>query len=182
MYVNGRFSAELVGKFDFLNLDEDLAGLGLTNGSIGVTNAGVSGNIQYKTQFGASFVEPTAGFSSTRTMFGDNAALMGLQDGSTVRLQAGARFGTTFNANGISFEPTPALLAYSNVIADGTTVATVSVPAPATPTDQGLVRGEVDPELNVHFNNGYSAYVRGSVRFGSELVGGFAKVGVRKQF
>jgi Autotransporter beta-domain len=182
MYVNGRFSADLVGKFDFLNLDEDLAGLGLANGSIGVTNAGVSGNIQYKNQFGASFVEPTAGFSFTRTMFGDNAALMGLQDGSTVRLQAGARFGTAFNANGVSFEPTLALLAYSNVIADGTTVATVAVPVPVTPTDQGLVRGEVDPELNVDFNNGYSAYVRGSFRFGTELVGGFAKVGVRKQF
>jgi hypothetical protein len=57
------------------------------------------------------------------------------------------------------------------VIADGTTVATVQVPVPVTPTDQGLLRGEVDPELNVDFNNGYSAYVRGSVRFGSELVG-----------
>jgi Autotransporter beta-domain len=182
MYVNGGFSADLVGKFDFLSLNEDLAGLGLPNSSIGVTNAGLSGNIQYKNKFGASFIEPTAGFSFTRTMFGDNAALMGLQDGSTVRLQAGARFGAAFNVNGISIEPTLALLAYSNVIADGTTVATVPVPVPVTPTDQGLVRGEVDPELNLDFNNGYSAYVRGSVRFGSELVGGFAKIGVRKQF
>jgi hypothetical protein len=182
MYINGAFSADLVGKLDFLNLNEDLAGLGVPNGSIGVTNAGLSGNIQYKNKFGASFIEPTAGFSFTRTMFGDNAALMGLQDGSTLRLQAGARFGTTFTANGISFEPTLAVLAYSNVIADGTTVATVPVPVPVTPTDQGLVRGEVDPELNVDFNNGYSAYVRGSVRFGGELVGGFAKVGLRKQF
>jgi hypothetical protein len=112
-----------------------------------------------------SFVEPTAGFSD------------GSQDGSTLRLQAGARFGTAFNANGISFEPTPAVLAYSNVIADGTAVATVPVPAGVTPTDQGLLPGEVDPELNIDFNNGYSAYVRGSVRFGSELVGGFAKGG-----
>jgi hypothetical protein len=182
MYINGPFSADLVGKFDFLNLNEDLDGLGLPNSSIGVTNAGLSGNIQYKNKFGTSFIEPTAGFSFTRTMFGDNAALMGLQDGSTLRLQAGARFGTAFNANGISFEPTLAVLAYSNVIADGTTVATVPVPVPVTPTDQGLLRGEVDPELNVDFNNGYSAYVRGSVRFGGELIGGFAKVGLRKQF
>jgi Autotransporter beta-domain len=181
MYINGPFSADLVGKLDFLNLNEDFAGLP-PNGSIGVTNAGVSGNVQYKNKFGASFLEPTMGFSFTRTMFGDNAALMGLQDGSTLRLQAGARFGTAFNANGISFEPTLALLAYSNVIADGTTVATVPIPVPVTPTDQGLVRGEVDPELNLDFNNGYSAYVRGSVRFGSELVGGSAKVGLRKQF
>ena len=182
MYVNGGFSADLVGKFDFLNLNEDLAGLGLPNNSIAVTNAGLSGNIQYKNLFGSSFVEPTAGFMFTRTMFGDNAALMGLQDGSTLRLQAGARFGTAFNVNGISFEPTLALLVYSNVIADGTTVATVPVPVPITPTDQGLVRGEVDPELNLDFKNGYTAYLRGSVYFGTELVGGFAKIGVRKQF
>ena len=181
MYINGGFSADLVGKLDFLTLKEDFAGLA-PNGSIGVTNAGVSGNVQYKNKFGASFLEPTVGFSFTRTMFGDNAALMGLQDGSTLRLQAGARFGTAFNVNGISFEPTLALLAYSNVIADGTSVATVPVAVPVTPTDQGLVRGEVDPELNLDFNNGYTAYVRGSVRFGSELVGGSAKVGLRKQF
>jgi hypothetical protein len=183
MYINGPWSADIVGKLDFLNLNEDLAGLGgLPNSSIGVTNAGVSGNVQYKNKFGASFIEPTVGFSFTRTMFGDNAALMGLQDGSTLRLQGGARFGAAFNVNGISVEPTLAVLAYSNVIADGTTVATVAVPVPVTPTDQGLLRGEVDPELNLDFNNGYSAYVRGSVRFGSELVGGFAKVGLRKQF
>src|SRR5216684_7155235 len=181
MYINGGFSADLVGKLDFLTLKEDFAGLA-PNGSIGVTNAGISGNVQYKNKFGASFLEPTMGFSFTRTIFGDNAALMGLQDGSTLRLQAGARFGTAFTANGISFEPTLALLAYSNVIADGTSVATVPVAVPVTPTDQGLVRGEVDPELNLDFNNGYSAYVRGSVRFGSELVGGSAKVGLRKQF
>jgi autotransporter-like protein len=181
MYINGPFSADLVGKFDFLNLKEDFAGFA-PNASIGVTNAGVSGNVQYKNKFGRSFLEPTMGFSFTRTLFGDNAALMGLQDGSTLRLQAGARFGTAFTVNGISFEPTLALLAYSNVIADGTSVATVPVAVPVTPTDQGLVRGEVDPELNLDFNNGYSAYVRGSVRFGSELVGGSAKVGLRKQF
>src|SRR5229473_911715 len=181
MYINGPFSADLVGKFDFLSLKEDFAGFA-PNASIGVTNAGLSGNVQYKNKFGASFLEPTMGFSFTRTMFGDNAALMGLQDGSTLRLQAGARFGTAFDVNGISFEPTLALLAYSNVIADGTSVATVPVAAPVTPTDQGLVRGEVDPELNLDFNNGYTAYVRGSVRFGSELVGGSAKVGLRKQF
>jgi len=181
MYINGPWSADLVGKLDFLTLKEDFAGLA-PNSSIGVTNAGISGNVQYKNKFGASFLEPTMGFSFTRTIFGDNAALMGLQDGSTLRLQAGARFGTAFNANGISFEPTLALLAYSNVIADGTSVATVPVAVPVTPTDQGLVRGEVDPELNLDFNNGYSAYVRGSVRFGSELVGGSAKVGLRKQF
>src|SRR5262249_1025574 len=145
MYINGAFSADLVGKFDFLNLHEDLAGLA-PNQSIDILNAGVSGNVQYKTRIGSrGFVEPTLGFSFTRTMFGDNAALMGLQDGSTLRLQGGARFGAAFDVNGISVEPTFALLAYSNVIAEGTSISTVAVPIPITPTDQGLLRGEADP-------------------------------------
>lgn len=180
-YIHGEFSADLVGKVDFLNLEENFAGLA-PNGSIGVTNAGVSGNVQYKYKMANAFIEPTMGFSFTRTMFGENAALMGLQDGSTLRLQAGSRAGAVFSVNGVSVEPTLAVLAYSNVIANGTTLATVPVPVPITPTDQGLLRGEVDPELNLDFNNGYSAYVRGSIYFGSELFGGYAKVGMRKQF
>jgi hypothetical protein len=36
--------------------------------------------------------------------------------------------------------------------------------------------------LNFDFNNGYSAYLRGIVRFGNDMLGANAKVGVRKQF
>lgn len=181
MYINGAFSADLVGKLDFLNLKETYAGLA-PNGSIDVTNAGLSGNIQYKNKIWRGIVEPTMGFGFTRTMFGDNAALMGLQNGSTLRLQAGSRFGTAFYVDGVSVEPTLSLLAFSNVIADGTSVATVPIAVPITPTDRGRLRGEADPELNLDFNNGYSAYVRGSLRFGGELFGGSAKVGIRRQF
>jgi hypothetical protein len=182
MYLNGGFSADLVGKYDFLPLKEDLAALGLSDGSIDINVAGVAANIQYKQKFGWGFIEPTMGFAFSRVMFGNNAVAMGLQDGSTLRLQAGARFGSAFQVNGVSIEPTLGLLAYSNVIADSTTLATVAVPVPVTPTDKGLVRGEANPELNFSFDNGYSAYIRGSVRAGTELVGGSAKVGVRKEF
>jgi hypothetical protein len=182
MYLKGGFSADLVGKADFLALKEDLATLALPNGSIGITSAGVAGNVQYKQKFAWGFIEPTMGFAFSRTMFGNNAVQMGLQDGSTLRLQAGARFGAAFQVNGVNIEPTLGLLAYSNVIADSTTLATVDVPVPVTPTDKGLVRAEINPELNFGFDNGYSAYIRGSVRAGSEMVGGAAKVGLRKEF
>jgi hypothetical protein len=36
--------------------------------------------------------------------------------------------------------------------------------------------------LNMDFNNGYSAYFRSVVRFGSELFGATAKLGLRKTF
>jgi hypothetical protein len=182
MYINGGFSADVVGKIDYLTLKEDLSALGLSDGSIGITAAGAAGNVQYKYKFAWGFIEPTMGFAFTRVMFGDDRVAMGLQDGSTLRLQAGARFGGAFQINGVSIEPTIALLAYSNVIADSTSLATVDVPVPVTPTDKGLVRGEVDPELNFNFDNGYSAYIRGSFYAGTELIGGAAKIGLRKEF
>jgi hypothetical protein len=183
MYLNGGFSTDLVAKWDTLNLQEDLAAVGLPDDAIGVNVAGVAGNIQYKYRFGWGFIEPTMGFVFSRVMFGDKAAEMGIKDGSTLRLQAGARFGSAFHFNNVIVEPTVGVLAYSNVIAEGTTLATVgNVPIQTPPTDQGLVRVEVNPELNFSFNNGYSAYVRGSVRAGGEMVGGAAKVGVRKEF
>jgi len=182
MYVLGPFSADLTGKVDFLSLAEDFGSL-VPNASTDVTNAGLSGNIQYKSKLGPhGYIEPTMGFSMTRTMFGDNAAAIGLTDATTVRLQAGARFGSTFEVNGVVIEPVLGLLLYENVVAEGTTLPTTAFAIPIAPTDRGLVRGEVDPELNLDFGNGYSAYARGIVRFGSEMFGGGGKLGLRKQF
>jgi hypothetical protein len=189
MYLNGGFSADTAVKVDFVNLREDFAGLvaegftlTTTGNSIDITNAGVAGNLQYKNKYSWGFIEPTMGFAFTHTMFGNNAAAMGLQDASTLKLQAGARFGGTFLVNGMSIEPNLGLLAYSNVIADGTTLAVLGTQTPDPPTDKGLVRAEVNPEVNFGFDNGYSAYIRGSVRAGSELVGGSVKAGMRKEF
>jgi hypothetical protein len=181
LYIRGGFSADLTGKVDFLKLAEDFAGAA-PNAFTDVTNAGLSGNIQYKSSIGSAFIEPTTGFSLTRTMFGDNAAALSLTDATTLRVQAGARFSQPYQIHGIIFEPTLGLFVYENVIAEGTTLVTTPFAIPISPTDQGLVRGEVDPELNMDFSNGYTAYVRGSVRFGTEMAGGFAKLGVRKQF
>jgi hypothetical protein len=189
MYLNGGFSIDAAAKVDFVNLKEDFSGLiaeGFTLTTVGntidITNVGFAGNVQYKNKFSWGFIEPTMGFAFTHTMFGNNAAAMGLQDASTLKVQAGARFGGAFQVNGVSVEPNLGLLAYSNVIADGTTLAVLGAPTQDPPTDKGLVRAEVNPELNFGFDNGYSAYIRGSVRAGTELVGGSVKAGVRKEF
>jgi hypothetical protein len=182
MYILGPFSVDLTAKADFLSLREDFGGF-FPTAATDVTNAGLSGNVQYKNKIGSTgYFEPTAGFSLTRTMFGDNAASLGLQDATTVRVQGGARFGNTFTVNGIIIEPILGLLVYENVVAEGTSITTTPIAIPIAPTDRGLVRGEVDPELNFDFNNGYSAYVRGLVRFGNDMLGINAKMGVRKQF
>jgi hypothetical protein len=180
-YVNGGFSIDLTGKFDFLQLDQDLAGLA-PNNSVNLTNGGASGNIQYKNQFsGGGFFEPTGGVSYTRTMFGSGGAALGLADSSTVRLQAGARLGTTWTINDISVEPSLKALAYDNVIAEGSSAASASVVG-VVPTDQGKVRGQVEPDVNWDFGNGTSLTLSGLVRFGDGMLGGSANVNLRRQW
>jgi autotransporter-like protein len=182
MYVLGSFAADLTGKVDFLRLAEDFSGQ-FPNAFGDVTNAGLSGNIQYKNKVGASgYIEPTAGFSMTHIMFGDNAASLGVKDATTLRVQGGARLGATFEVGSVLVEPILGLFVYSNVVAEGTSINTTPIAIPIAPTDQRLVRGEVDPEINLDFNNGYSAYARAVFRFGGELFGADAKVGLRKQF
>jgi hypothetical protein len=181
-YLNGNFSTDLAIKGDFLRMNEDFGGA--TPGqSVDVTNFGVSGNVQYKIATSEKgFFEPTGGFSFTRTFFGDNAIALDLKDASTLRLQAGARFGTSLDVNAVKLEPTLKVLAYSNVVADGSSITSDAIGAAIVPTDQGKVRGELDPQLNADFGNGYSALLAGQVRFGDQLVGGSASLMLRKQW
>jgi hypothetical protein len=105
-----------------------------------------------------------------------------LKDASTVRLQAGARFGTSWDVNGVTVESTLKVLAYSDVISDGSSIAASAFGAAIVPTDQGKVRGEIDPQLNADLGNGYSTTLSGQVRFGDQLVGGSASLTLRKQW
>ena len=52
----------------------------------------------------------------------------------------------------------------------------------ATPSDVGLVRGELDAEINADFGNGFSGLLRGEVRAGDNMFGGGIKIGARKQW
>ena len=183
-YVRGGFSTDLTTKFDFLRLNMDFAGLAPDN-SISVVNAGLSGNAQYKfTGDNNNFIEPTIGFSLTHTGFGNGAATLGLEDAYTVRLQAGARVGTTWDlGKGITVDTNLKGLVYGNAIAQGTSVVSdPTLAAAIAPTDEGLVRGEIDPEVCFNLPNDFSVSLSGQVRFGQALIGGSAGVNVRKQF
>jgi hypothetical protein len=181
-YIKGGFSTDLTTKFDFLQMLQDYAGAA-PNASVGITNAGVSGNLQYKFTFAKNdFLEPTAGFSFTRTIFG-SAPGLDLQDSSTLRLQAGARLGTTWEVNGISVDSSLKALVYGNAIVTGTSItASVLGSAAITPTDQGLVRGELDPSMSFNLADGYSVTLSGSVLFGPAILGGSGALNLRKQF
>jgi hypothetical protein len=128
------------------------------------------------------FVEPTGGFSFTRTIFDGGAAALGLQDASTLRLQGGARWGAAWEMNGVSVEASVKTLVYSNVIAQGTALASDFIGAGIVPTDQGLIRGLVAPELSLCLPENYTVTLSGEARFGQDLAAGSIKLALRKQW
>jgi hypothetical protein len=190
-YIKGGFSTDLTTKFDFLNLNQDFAGAA-PNLSIGVLNAGVNGNVQYKVTgvWGndSNFIEPTAGFSLTHTSFAPGAGALGLEDAYTVRLQAGARIGTSWDVgNGVSIDGSLKSLVYGDAVAQGTSISqtatTSGFSTPSiSPSDEGLVRGEIDPELAFNFPENYSLTASAQLRFGRDMTGGSASLNLRKQW
>jgi hypothetical protein len=189
-YVRGGFSTDVTVKVDFLQMREDFAGTA-PNVLDGLVNQGVSGNAQYKfTGFmgsDKSFIEPTAGFSLTHTSFASPGA-HSLEDAYTVKLQAGARIGTTWDlGSGVSVDANLKALIYGDAIAQGTSVAGASdavftFNTPISPTDAGYVRGELDPELCFNLPDNYSLTLSGQLRYGQAIYGGSAGVNLRKQF
>jgi hypothetical protein len=184
-YVRGGFSTDLTTKFDFLQLTQDFGGVA-PSASVSVLNAGVSGNVQYKFSGTSNdFFEPTMGFSLTHTSFGSGGAALNLQDSYTVRLQAGARIGRTWDVgHGVSIDTNLKAVAYGNAIAQGTAASGLSggIVLPLAPTDAGLFRAELDPELCFNLPDDYSVTVSGQARFGNGLVGGTAGLNLRKQW
>jgi hypothetical protein len=181
-YVRGGFSTDVTTKFDFLTLDQNFAGTA-PNSSINVLSSGLSGNVQYKFTGGKDdFLEPTAGFTLSHTSFGSGAAALNLEDAYTVRLQAGARAGTTWDVgNGVTIDGSLKALAYGDAVAQGTSVAGTGGGIPVlSPSDTGLVRGEFDSELCFNLPDNYSLTMSGQFRVGYALVGGSAGINLRK--
>jgi hypothetical protein len=190
-YVKGGFSTDLTTKFDFLSLNQNFAGAA-PNLSIDLLNAGVSGNAQYKVTgiWGNdnNFIEPTVGFSLTHTSFAPGAGALGLEDAYTVKLQAGARVGTTWDVgNGISIDGSLKGLVYGDAVAQGTSIdqtsTTTGFATPSiSPSDEGLVRGEIDPELAFNLKDNYTLTASAQFRFGKDMTGGSAALNLRKQW
>jgi hypothetical protein len=186
-YVRGGFSTDLTFKVDFLNLSQTFAdftgdSLAVTgSNSVGLKNYSIADNLNYKIMLaGASFVEPTAGINYTRSVFGDGAAALGLQDGSITRLQGGARVGTVYMLDRVTVEPSLTMLAYSNVQIDGGVAVQNGFGGPSVaPNDEGKVRGDLIGWSNVDFRNGFFGFAGGEYRFGQDLRAWAGRLGVR---
>jgi hypothetical protein len=206
-YFNAGFSSDLTVKFDFLTLDQTFNDLFATTGaytfaatgfgvppfisfagagSVSLLNSTVVGNLNYRFDLYPNFwIEPTVGVQYTNSSYGSGAAQLGLADGNLVRVQGGARFGTsTLLSNRVLMTTTLTGLAYNDVQVQGGFIPVGAFQGNnlLIQADQGFMRGEGILVLNFDFGNGTSSFVLGDVYGGAHLLGGGGRGGIRYQW
>src|SRR5262249_22061864 len=149
-------------KVDFLDVGQTFPGVAI---STDLKNYVTAGNLNYRLQSGANWLEPTVGVIVTVTRWDDPFTPF---DGHVVRVQGGFRAGTTYGG----IEPSLAFLVYSDVVIDGLTLAGV----PVAPTDEGKPFVQLLPKVSFNLGPGLSSYVEGELRHGDHLTGGGAKI------
>jgi autotransporter-like protein len=201
-YFNAGFSSDVIVKFDFLTVDETFNDVlattgGITNqvpafipvagaGSVNLLNSTVVGNLNYRFDLYPNFwVEPTVGAAYTNSSYGSGAAQLGLANGNLVRVQGGARFGTsTLLSNGVLMTPILTGLAYNDVVVQGGFIPVGALQGNnlLVQSDQGFMRGEGILALNFDFGYGMSSFVLGDVYGGAHLFGAGGRAGIRYQW
>jgi hypothetical protein len=196
-YFNAGFSGDVAVKFDFLRLNETFNDLLATTiaqnpfvsfagaGSVNLLNSTIVGNLNYRFDLYPNFwTEPTVGVQYTNSSYGSGAAQLGLANGNLVRVQGGARFGTSTLFNGVLMTSTLTGLAYNDVVVEGGLVPVFAFQGNnlLAQSDQGRMRGEGIFALNFDFGYGMSSFVLGDVYGGAHLFGAGGRAGIRYQW
>jgi hypothetical protein len=177
-YVNGGFSTDVTFKVDFIDVSSSRPDIAETR--LFLTNYSAAGNLNYKLEFDPSWFEPTVGVIVSRNIWDADSAALGYTDGRSVRVQGGARYGTSWLWGTVRVEPTLMGLLYSDVTIDGGTL--LNVITPLVPTDKGKLFGSGSGKVNLDFGNGWSANVEGEVRGRTGVLGTAVRGGLRYQF
>jgi hypothetical protein len=188
----GPISADLTFKVDFLNLDDsffqslDCCSAPVLSGgtaSSHVDNLSTIGNFNYRFPLYPIWIEPTAGFNYTYSLYDSSAQALGLASGYVLRLQEGARVGLDFNYDDIHITPTIAGLLYDDVVVTGGPIVNGAfVGGELLPSDQGKLRAEGILTLNFDYLNGFSSFASATIYGGEDLFGAGGTAGLRYQW
>jgi hypothetical protein len=195
----GPISADLTFKADFLSINDNFfqhfsccpsppAGPGPvdSNGiaSSQVNNLSTIGNFNYRFPlYPTIWVEPTAGFNYTYSLYNSSAQALGLANGYVLRLQEGARLGSDFFWHNVHVTPTITALLYDDVAVTGGPIANGAfVGGALLPGDEGKLRGEGIFAMNFDYSNGFSCFVSGAIYGGEDLLGAGGRAGLRYQW
>ncbi len=175
-YINGGFSTD----FSFsANYTESTVIAGVVIITRQDTDAyNYSANVQYRFDLPQSWwIEPTAGVAYAETHLNFPGLL--LTDGHSTRVQAGARFGTEWTAQGIKIQGSLAGLAYGEVDVDNSRAVGTVFPGPS---ERGYLWGKGIGKLNFQWTDKFSTYVEGEVRGRTDVLGYGGRVAARYTF
>ena len=148
------------------------------------TNLVLGENLGWHFAIGPStWVEPFVGGSYNYSVYGSNAAALGLQAGQDLRLQAGARFGiTTAVADRGVLTASFAQVIYSDVYIHGYVTNADGLSAGYLLADQGRLRLQSIVSARINLPNGFSFFLQCQARYGSDYFGYGGRVGARYDF
>jgi hypothetical protein len=200
-YFNQALSNSVLIKDDFLSLNENqsqILGFGACSclgstpfpvaqsgsGSANLNQLTISDDLSYRMHwYSWLWMEPTAGASFVNSSYSPSAAALGITDGHTVRLQAGARTG--IDSLLAAYHVTTVLtgLVFDNVIVHGYNIEGQGFGQSGNILiDQGKLQGEVIASINVDLGRGLSASVQGYVYGARDIVGAGGQATLRVQW
>lgn len=211
-YNAGRFGADALLKVDFYDLDKSAIVAHISepvtcpdgeilvvdsvddlqpqtvftdkSGSVSETNYSIGGNIYYRYDLQDGFwIEPLVGARFTYTDYGSGAAALDLSDGKTLRVQGGARIGTSFMDVDRRYWTLSLLgLLYSDVYVDGYALDNSGFVTTASDVDEGKLRALAQVSAVVYMGDGLSLLGQADVRGGEDVWGIGGRLGARYEW
>jgi Autotransporter beta-domain len=161
----------------------DLVQYSVRTGSVEQQNYTTSVNAAYRFDLGSRvYLEPTVGVRYTYSNYGSGAADLNLQNGDILRLQAGARLGTSWQHDGYNWSASLLGLVYNDVMIRGYSLNPDGLPSSVLYVDQGKFRALGQLSTKVDVGRGLSYNAQADVRGGQDVVGVGGRVGARYEW
>jgi hypothetical protein len=211
-YVHDKWTSDVTFKADFFDVDakslliQTTCGtvtddFGQQSGSASLTDYVIAANESYRHPLSEnSWLEPTVGIRFTYSDFGSDPSVthfvkantntlgrLGFEDGDSLRLQIGARYGERWiTPNGYHAITTLGAFLYSDVLINGFTFTSPTVGGLAgetvSPVDEGKVRALGQFATKIDAGDGVSYLLQAEVRGGEDVIGFGGQLGVRYEW
>src|SRR5690606_24508523 len=182
-YNNGAFYADILGKYDFLDVKYRFFG---NEADADGHNIGVLANVGYRHRMGSAFIEPLvsgAFVHSTIDNFSWPFGTISFEDGNSARLGAGARIGTQINSGATITEFSLLGRVWNEFADDNVAVISDGISTWTHSDEIKGVFGEVTGTITLKSaDSGWSGFISATGTFGNDTTSYGGSLGLRMAF